>query len=463
MNTCCCIHVSSPDHARIVKQRVTRPGRRRLLAWELAWGGKGDWGLQDGGDEAVRRSSFGARWVAGWRLWLRLEDEAFLADVKGDEGIIAGAAAVLGDVERAPHPPIQPGFPHQDDCVGVGEDVATIEAAADEVVEQDFVGRVEEQGGDVAVVVEMLLDSIGVDAEVLAKQVAGHPIGLLVQNLVIDVLEHVELERITGLVGRFDAVDHAAADSVDEVAVEEPDGELNLAGEFDLPGAPIVFVEVAAGHLATVALEDVEQVAAGLGGVPDFGGGDVLGGLLAGERPLEEAFGVFIVRLRVATGGHVEKDARLAFLGATGLIEGDAELGLSNAGGTGNDGESARKEAAAEQIIEGGKTGGDARHGSCQGRRRRGGLSGEGGQAIKGERTAKSQRQRGGGRDEVVMGEDGGRERALPGWAPGIRGGRGRFAPVTYRPVERGVSVRVETGESAYGNDCPRVSPAITE
>jgi len=55
--------------------------------------------------------------------------------------------------------------------------------------------------------------SFGVAAIVLTKQVPCHPFRVLAKDLMIDVLEQLELDRLARPLGRLDAVDHSAADA----------------------------------------------------------------------------------------------------------------------------------------------------------------------------------------------------------------------------------------------------------
>ncbi len=43
--------------------------------------------------------------------------------------------------------------------------------------------------------------------EMLPEQVAGDPLGVLAQNLMVDVLEQLDLDRVAGPIDRLDAVD----------------------------------------------------------------------------------------------------------------------------------------------------------------------------------------------------------------------------------------------------------------
>jgi len=60
-----------------------------------------------------------------------------------------------------------------------------------------------------------------------------------VEDLMVDVLEQIELERFAGLIGRLDPVDDAPPHAMHEVPVEEPDGQLQLLHELELPCPPV--------------------------------------------------------------------------------------------------------------------------------------------------------------------------------------------------------------------------------
>ena len=169
---------------------------------------------------------------------------------------------MLGDVQGPAHLAVAFCFAHQQNRVRVREDIPAIEPPPDQVLEQHFMRGVQQQRRHLLVVVQMLLNRVGVRAKIFAEQVAGDPIGLFVQNLVVDVLKHVELKRVAGLVGRLHAIDHAAADAMDEIAVKKPDRKLNLARQFQLPRPPVVFIEIAPGDPSAIALKNVEQIAA---------------------------------------------------------------------------------------------------------------------------------------------------------------------------------------------------------
>lgn len=201
---------------------------------------------------------------------------------------------------------------------------------------------------------------LGMTAVGFAEEVAGNPFGVFPQDLVIDVLEQVELNRFAGAISRLDAVDHNATTAVDEVAVEEGDGGAEARVELGLPVLPVVPIEVAASNAAAVVGEDVEVV--GQSSIKKPLHIDLLLNIHRRNLPVEHAFGVFGVALRIATAGTIEDDASMLFLPLSGIRELNAKLRFTDAGGTDDDGQRAGDKAAPEGRIEGGNTGGEARH-----------------------------------------------------------------------------------------------------
>jgi len=61
---------------------------------------------------------------------VRIKDEAFVDNCKRYDVFTAGAAAMFGDVERAAHFRFIPNLSHEDDRIGVRQDVATFDRAA---------------------------------------------------------------------------------------------------------------------------------------------------------------------------------------------------------------------------------------------------------------------------------------------------------------------------------------------
>ena len=83
-------------------------------------------------------------------------------------------------------------------------------------------------------------DRFGVGAVVLAEQIARDPFGVLAEDLMIDVFEQLDLDRVAGPVDRLDPVDDRAADAADEIAVEEGDRSSQSPRQFCLPVLPAV-------------------------------------------------------------------------------------------------------------------------------------------------------------------------------------------------------------------------------
>ena len=73
------------------------------------------------------------------------------------------------------------------------------------------------------------------------------------------------------------------------------------------------------------------------------------------QGPVEQPTGVIGVVLRVAAAGHVEQDPALTFLGKTRVGEREAQLGLADAGGSGDDGQRSGQQSASQQVIKGGE------------------------------------------------------------------------------------------------------------
>ena len=114
-------------------------------------------------------------------------------------------------------------------------------------------------------------------AEMNAEQVARDPVGFLMQNLMLDVVEDVELKRFARLVGRLDTIDHAAPDTVDEVPVEECDRLIELAVQLDFPFLPLLMIEIIDRHPPAGPFEEMLIIEPGLGGVPElFGTGQMI-------------------------------------------------------------------------------------------------------------------------------------------------------------------------------------------
>ncbi len=189
-------------------------------------------------------------------------------------------------------------------------------------------------------------------AVMLAEKVPRHPLGVLPQDLMIDILEQLDLHRIARPIDRLDAVDHRPAHAADEVAVEEGDRRVQPPGQFGLPIVPGVEIHVLPRDPAAASVEDVQAFVAGLVGGEELGQLDVHLRVAGGQFPAEHPPGIIGMVLRIAAGRHVENDARLALLLQPGPGELQAELGLADAGGTDDDGQRARQQAAAEEFVK---------------------------------------------------------------------------------------------------------------
>ena len=191
----------------------------------------------------------------------------------------------------------------------------------------------------------------GVLAIMLAEKVPRNPLGVLPQDLMINILEEVDLHRIAGPIDRLDAIDHRPSHAADEVAVEEGDRGVQPAGQFGLPIVPGVEIHVLPRDAAAARTEDVQAlVAAAIG--EEVGQIDVGLRVAGGQFPAEHPPRVVGVILRIAPGRHVENNARLALLLEPGAGELQAELGLADARGTDDDGQRARQQAAAQQLVQ---------------------------------------------------------------------------------------------------------------
>ena len=115
---------------------------------------------------------------------------------------------------------------------------------------------------------------------------------------------------------------------------------------------PGVGIHVLPRDPAAARTEDVQALVAEAIGGEEVGRIDVGLRVAGGQFPAEHPPRIVGVALRIAAGGHVENDARLALLLQSGTGELQAELGLADAGGTDDNGQRARQKAAAQQFVE---------------------------------------------------------------------------------------------------------------
>jgi hypothetical protein len=210
--------------------------------------------------------------------------------------------------------------------------------------------------------------AVGVDERAMLphRQADFHAerLGVAVDRLAIQLIEHPELDRVGGLIHRLHAVHHHAARAGGEVEVEErADGVQRVVVRrlpipVELP-RPVrrrhLEIAHAADPLQRVAVERVHLVRRGIGlghrrhrVSPLF------------ERPVEEPRRVLVVLLAVAATVHVEDHAARAVGDPSVVGEGQPEVRLADPRGAVDDGERARQQASAEHRVEPGDAGRDA-------------------------------------------------------------------------------------------------------
>ena len=204
---------------------------------------------------------------------------------------------------------------------------------------------------------------LGIAAKVLAEQIAGDPFRVLSQNLMVDVVEQLELDRVARPLDRLDAIDHRAAHAADEIVVEKGDRGVQPPGQLRLPLPPGVEIEIGPRHPAAVLIENVQIVAAGQGRGVEVVQIEMPLGIDRPQLPTEHPPGVVGVVLRVAARAKVENDAAAALLGQAGVGELQAELRLADAGRSDHGRQRARQQPAAEQIVKSVDAGGEANMG----------------------------------------------------------------------------------------------------
>ena len=101
-------------------------------------------------------------------------------------------------------------------------------------------------------------DLVSVGAELLAEPLAGGPVAVLAQDVVVDVLEELELDRVAEPLGRLEAVEDHAPDSPGEVLVEEADRAPEDPRQLRLPFVPGFGIEVRPAHPPAGPVDRVE-------------------------------------------------------------------------------------------------------------------------------------------------------------------------------------------------------------
>src|SRR3954471_5606820 len=194
------------------------------------------------------------------------------------------------------------------------------------------------------VVVAMSQHAGALGAIMLAQELAGRPLVLLAEDVVVEVLEELELDRFAEPFGGLDPVDHDPSRAADEMFIEKINRLTEDSRQICLPGMPVVGIEVAAGDATAGASGGVEVVADGRGEVPEAFEVEVEGGVdgVGSQVPAEVLPGVSRVILAVAPAREVADQAATALGRAPRVGPGQPQLRLARPGGPGHDGERAR-------------------------------------------------------------------------------------------------------------------------
>ena len=107
--------------------------------------------------------------------------------------------------------------------------------------------RVEVETADRAVIVAMAQHRPRVGAVPLAKPLPRGPFVVLAQDLVVDVFEELELDRLAEPLGRLEAVEDDPAGTACEVLIEKPGRAAEDPRQVGLPFVPLVGLEVRLG------------------------------------------------------------------------------------------------------------------------------------------------------------------------------------------------------------------------
>ncbi len=191
----------------------------------------------------------------------RVEPDAAVVDVVGDDFVGADAAAVLADVHRPAEAGPFADLAEVDDRVGVGQQVAFVQRALDQAVERGLVRRVEQQAADRAGIVDVPRPRRRRFRDSARGTSRGRPIR----------------RPCGGSGGRCTRIARSAPsrwrDRPARCRRSPPGGRRGRncrrrrrscaepPGQFGLPAVPGLEVQVAAGHAAAVAAEDVHVLA----------------------------------------------------------------------------------------------------------------------------------------------------------------------------------------------------------
>ena len=102
-------------------------------------------------------------------------NEAMVRDSIVDDRVAAGAAAVFGDGERTAVASFMPRTAHQNDRVGIGENVTLGDRLGHQIIEHHMGRRVEVQATDCALIVSVIEHRVLVGPILLAKPLPWRP------------------------------------------------------------------------------------------------------------------------------------------------------------------------------------------------------------------------------------------------------------------------------------------------
>ena len=259
---------------------------------------------------------------------------------------------MLGDIERPALPTFLTSASHQDNRTCVCEDVALAQWLPDQVVEQDVGGCVEVKASDLMRVIGMGLDLGNVGAEVFPEEFSGSPIVFFAKNVMVEVLEKLELDRLGEPLGGLDAIDDDTAAASDKLAIEEGDGTSQDPGEIGLPDVPLVGVEVTPGHSATGPGKWVQVIADRSFEVPDIGQVRGVRKFVRGNGPAELLERIVGMILGITATGQVANHPPASLSAQAGIRPPEAKLGFPSSGRSGDDRQCAREKTSAEHFIE---------------------------------------------------------------------------------------------------------------
>ena len=270
---------------------------------------------------------------------------------------------MLDDAEQPRQPAAHALAAEGQDGVRGGADVARGDLPREEVLEPRLLGGDQQERRDARVVVPMGVDELAVLPH---GQTDLHPerLGVPVEDRPVELVEHEELDRVGRRVHGLDAVHHHAPRARGEVEVDERAHRVEGVAVRRLPVPVELEAAVGCRNLEVAHAPDpaervrVERVE--LTGRRVRRAHRCHGVRPRLERPPEQPRGVLVVLLGVAATVHVQHDATRAVGDTPVRGEGEAEVGLADAGGAVDARERARQQAAAEHRVELREAGRDA-------------------------------------------------------------------------------------------------------